>query len=51
MSDRGAERTAVRGTDSTEDTATRPPLTERIQAKLAKAADETARAPRRPPSR
>ena len=51
MSDRSAERTAVRGTDSTEDTATRPPLTERIQAKLAKAADEhrkSAEAPSKP---
>ncbi|WP_432477906.1 DUF3566 domain-containing protein [Nocardioides sp. GXQ0305] len=44
MSDRSAERTAeraaVRSPDSTDDTATRPPLSERIQSKLARAADE-----------
>ena len=52
MSERSAERTAVRG----DDTATRPPLTERIQAKLSQAADEhranadaeRRRTPRRP---
>ena len=37
MTERRAERTAVRDDD---DTATRPPLTERIQAKLSQAADE-----------
>ena len=36
MTERRAERTAVRD----DDTATRPPLTERIQAKLTQAADE-----------
>jgi hypothetical protein len=46
MSDRSAERTAeraaVRGPDTTEsaDDSTRAPLTERIQSKLARAADE-----------
>jgi hypothetical protein len=48
MTERTGERTAVRGSGSgsggtersSDDTATRPPLTERIQAKLAKAADE-----------
>ena len=36
MTERRVERTAVRD----DDTATRPPLTERIQAKLSQAADE-----------
>lgn len=48
MTERTGERTTVRGSDSgshaaprsSDDTAARPPLTERIQAKLAKAADE-----------
>ena len=41
MTDRRAERTASRPLDDRpEDTATRPPLGERIQAKLSKAADE-----------
>jgi hypothetical protein len=54
MSERSAERTAeraaVRGPDSTEQTSTRPPLAERIQGKLARAADEhrrNAEAPRK----
>jgi hypothetical protein len=41
MTDRPAERTASRPkVRSNDDTASRPPLTERIQAKLANAADE-----------
>src|SRR5262245_28420956 len=40
MTDRPAERTASRPQISRDDTASRPPLTERIQAKLANAADE-----------
>jgi hypothetical protein len=44
MSDRSAERTAeraaVRGQDDTDTDASRQPLTERIQGKLARAADE-----------
>lgn len=40
MTERSAERTAVRVDDSATDTATRPPLTERIQAKLSQAANE-----------
>ncbi len=41
MTDRPAERTAARPKPSRpDDTASRPPLTERIQAKLANAADE-----------
>ena len=40
MSERSAERTAVRGPDDADDTSGRPPLTERIQAKLARAAVE-----------
>jgi hypothetical protein len=48
MTERTGERTAVRGSGSgsggtersSDDTATRPPLTERIQAKLAKSVDE-----------
>ena len=59
MSERSAERTAeraaVRGPDSTDDTSTsRPPLAERIQAKLARAADEhrrNAEAPKKQMSR
>ena len=54
MSERSAERTAeraaVRSPDSTDDTSNRPPLAERIQAKLARAADEhrrNAEAPRK----
>ena len=54
MSERSAERTAeraaVRSPDSTDDTSNRPPLAERIQAKLARAADEhrrNAAAPRK----
>jgi hypothetical protein len=51
MTDRPAERTASRPKVSRDDTASRPPLTERIQAKLANAADEhraNARAEPRP---
>ncbi len=60
MSERSAERTAeraaVRGPDSTDDTSTsgRPPLAERIQAKLSRAADEhrrNAEAPKKQMSR
>jgi hypothetical protein len=40
MSERSAERTAVRGPDAADDTEGRAPLTERIQAKLVRAADE-----------
>jgi hypothetical protein len=40
MTERSAERTTVRSGDSATDTATRPPLTERIQARLSQAADE-----------
>jgi len=48
MTERSVERTTVRGdgtatdsgTDTATDTAARPPLTERIQAKLSRAADE-----------
>lgn len=40
MTERSAERTKVRDGDSATDTATRPPLTERIQAKLSQAASE-----------
>jgi hypothetical protein len=40
MTDRPAERTASRPNISREDTAPRPPLNQRIQAKLANAADE-----------
>lgn len=40
MTERSAERTKVRDGDSATDTATRPPLTERIQAKLSQAATE-----------
>ena len=54
MSERSAERTAeraaVRSPDSTDETSTRQPLAERIQAKLARAADEhrrNAEAPRK----
>ena len=55
MTDRPAERTASRPkVKSNDDTASRPPLTERIQAKLANAADEhraNARADSKPPVR
>ena len=54
MSERSAERTAeraaVRSPDSTDETSGRPPLAERIQTKLARAADEhrrNAEAPRK----
>ncbi len=40
MTERSAQRTSVRDGDSASDTATRPPLTERIQAKLSQAATE-----------
>lgn len=40
MTERSVERTAVRDDDTAADTATRPPLTERIQAKLSQAATE-----------
>jgi hypothetical protein len=40
MTDRPAERTASRPKVTRDDTASKPPLTERIQAKLANAADE-----------
>ncbi|MFC5176271.1 DUF3566 domain-containing protein [Nocardioides taihuensis] len=40
MTERSAERTAARPAVDRDDTAGRPPLTERIQAKLASAADE-----------
>lgn len=56
MTDRPAERTAARtrAARAEDDTATRPPLGERIQAKLSKAADEhraNARAESKPATR
>ena len=54
MTERSAERTAARPAVDRDDTAGRPPLTERIQAKLANAADEhraNAEAQPAPPAR
>jgi Transmembrane domain of unknown function (DUF3566) len=53
MTERSAERTAARPAVDRDDTTSRPPLTERIQAKLSSAADEhraNAEAPPQPPS-
>ena len=53
MTERSAERTAARPAVDRDDTTSRPPLTERIQAKLASAADEhraNAEAAPQPPS-